>query len=83
MKGAAFIAGGCVLVIVYAGWFLDLRGVSRSLYSAFIRSWRRIPAVGESWIKTNPYQAYRWKVFISGALFGTFLIAIGIRLIVG
>jgi len=83
MEGAAFVVSGCALVTAGIAWLLDSGGISRRLHGTFIRSWRKIPPVGENWIESNPYQAYRWKVFLFGTLFGIILTAIGIRLIIG
>lgn len=83
MKGMLLIAGGVLVALAGVAWGLDIRGITSGFYEFTIRSWAKIPVVGEDWIRKTSYRRFRMQAFIPWTVFGILMIAIGIHLVAG
>jgi hypothetical protein len=77
MKGILLLAAGAGIAIVGVCGGLDAAGVTTRFYRYTIRSWSKIPMLGQMWIRMTPYSTFRLQASIPFVLFGIILIVIG------
>jgi hypothetical protein len=81
-RGVLLVAGGLLIGTAGVAWGLDAWGMTKRFYNYTIRSWSRIPGVGESWIRMTPFRAFRLQALLAWTLFGLLLIGIGVHLMI-
>jgi hypothetical protein len=70
------IVCGAVLSLVSLFLWLDIGGMATRYYQMTIRSWRRMPVAGESWVRNTPYSRFRRQSLVTG-IGGVIFICIG------
>jgi hypothetical protein len=79
--GVVTLAAGLLLIVGGLLLWRDTRELLTSYYGRCVRAHRRLPFIGEVWIRRTPFSAFRAQTlaFVPG---GVMLAAIGISVLV-
>jgi hypothetical protein len=58
-QGCILVVGGLFLITFGLLMWRDTHGLLTRYYNDTIRSWRRIPILGQGWIDHTPFEAFQ------------------------